>query len=453
MLTAALVAVLAVAALLVWRAAVADSDGDGLTDRIETAGWSTADGAVHRTDPQTADTDGDGLTDLDEAGQQAPDGVYAGWSDPLVADTDADGLSDGREADAGLDPRTKDMDGDGLLDGAEVDVVGTDPQKADTDGDSLSDGYEEANRESQGVDPLSYDEQTSRLTYIADFATGFTAGELVQRDSLAWFAGDLVSGATGLLPGIGWITGGAADVRDAIGAAIHGDWVGAGFNIKSAVPGRDLAEIPRKAVSFLERHPTLAVKAAALVARLDAVPDSIKVKAAALIWKDWDGLVTAGADEKSLLQLERGRTDLEALGDALRRHGHVAGAAASPFADGPSGERFLESLYGARASGIDRQVRIPTAGCTNSCASDVRIVDVLVDGVAHESKVGAVRLSAFTERQIKKDAWLVSSGAIKAAHWHFFASSASSTVLPDKAVLDLLDKSGIAYTIHLPRVS
>lgn len=446
MLTAALVAVLAVAALLVWRAAVADSDGDGLTDRIEAAGWSTADGAVHQTDPQRADTDGDGLTDLDEAGQQAPDGSYAGWSDPLVADTDADGLSDGREADAGLDPRTKDMDGDGLLDGAEVDVVGTDPQKADTDGDTLSDGYEEANRESQGVDPLSYDEQVSTATRAADFAKGFLAGDFQPEDSLAWLAGNLASTASSSVLGV---LGSAADVRDAVASAIHGDWSGFGFSAVGALPGGDAAAVPRKAALFIVRHPKLLAQAAQRIAR-SPLPDAIKRAVAREIWSDWDPLVKAGAQESWLLRLQEGRTDLRELGAALRRHPGALGHASKPVRSGRMGEQALEKRFGATTTGVDRQVRFSTAGCGTACGGDLRIVDVLKDGVAHESKVGRVAFSEATKRQIRKDAWLVARGLIKKSVWHFVTSEYTKTLGADPQVLALLDQLGIEYEIDPP---
>lgn len=84
------------------------------------------------------------------------------------------------------------------------------------------------------------------------------------------------------------------------------------------------------------------------------------------------------------------------------------------------------------------------------CNSKVRIFDVFVDGVAHESKVGHVAWTEFTRNQIREDAWLVKKGDIQGAHWHFFASSRSNTIGADKRVFDLLDQAGIPYTVHLP---
>ncbi|MFH0853260.1 MAG: hypothetical protein V1853_02540 [bacterium] len=65
----------------------ADSDADGLLDRLE---------ARYKTDPQKTDTDNDGLSDLLE--------IYVHKTDPLAADTDNDGYSDQQEVDSGYNP-------------------------------------------------------------------------------------------------------------------------------------------------------------------------------------------------------------------------------------------------------------------------------------------------------------------------------------------------------------
>lgn len=88
-----------------------DSDGDGLSDALETQ--------VFHTDPTKADTDGDGYSDRAE--------ILQGF-DPLdrakkalkETDTDGDGLSDRLELLFGTDPLNKDTDGDGYLDGQEI---------------------------------------------------------------------------------------------------------------------------------------------------------------------------------------------------------------------------------------------------------------------------------------------------------------------------------------------
>ncbi|HWB71263.1 MAG TPA: hypothetical protein VG452_03530 [Egibacteraceae bacterium] len=75
---------------------------------------------------------------------------------------------------------------------------------------------------------------------------------------------------------------------------------------------------------------------------------------------------------------------------------------------------------------------------------------MLVDGVAHESKVGYVRFSRRIQRQIEKDAALLNAERIDGARWHFFASPRSNSLGADPRVLDLLEANGIGYTIHLP---
>ena len=65
-----------------------DSDGDGISDAIETE---------QGTDPVSTDTDGDGILDGDEV---------AFGTDPLLADTDGDGWDDGEEVDGNTDPNS-----------------------------------------------------------------------------------------------------------------------------------------------------------------------------------------------------------------------------------------------------------------------------------------------------------------------------------------------------------
>lgn len=438
------------------RPTPADSDRDGLPDKVETSGWTTRDGTAHRTNPDKADTDDDGLWDGDEAGalvaSMETGDVYYGYSNPLLPDTDGDGLDDADEADIGLDPFDRDSDEDNLEDGPEVDLVGSDPATADSDGDGFQDGYEDVHRTSQGLDPLWVDVKVDKWAYAGDYAKGALAGDLWREDSLAWLAGNLTSGAASSVPVVGSVVGGVADARDAVGSAIHADWVGSGFSAVGAVPGGDVVAIPGKAAKFVARNPKLIAATAKIIVSAAKVPDAIKVRTAKAIWNDWDGLIDAGASEKALLKLQKGRTNLNALADAIKRPGHVEGVPATFFATGTNGESFLEGLYDANMKGVNTQVRASTTACGVSCASSpIRIFDVLVDGVAHESKVGYVVWSSFTETQIRKDAWLIKNGDVEAAHWHFFASSRSNTIGADKRVLDLLEEHGIRYTVHAPR--
>ena len=140
-----------------------DDDEDGLPDIWEESLVDNLDdlngnGAGPGPGSGTGDFDGDGLTDLDEYEETK--------TNPIVADTDGDGLLDGVETgtgtyvsatNTGTDPKNADSDGDGLVDGVETNSgilvdeedTGTDPNNADTDGDDYTDGGEIAG----GTDP------------------------------------------------------------------------------------------------------------------------------------------------------------------------------------------------------------------------------------------------------------------------------------------------------------
>lgn len=77
-----------------------------------------------------------------------------------------------------------------------------------------------------------------------------------------------------------------------------------------------------------------------------------------------------------------------------------------------------------------------------------RIIDVLVDGVAYESKVGYLKYSQVAVNQIMKDAELIAVDQIKGSVWHFFKSGVTKEVGADPRLLDLLTQTGIKYVIH-----
>ncbi len=132
-----------------------DSDGDGLSDELEEAGWSIfvdLDGMDQLTmrhvssDPNSPDTDADGLDDSQE---------LAARLDPRAYDTDFDLLGDFEEIYLyKSNPSDVDTDGDArgplgaaqpnpsLFDGNELLLSGTSPTLADTDGDGLTDQEE-----------------------------------------------------------------------------------------------------------------------------------------------------------------------------------------------------------------------------------------------------------------------------------------------------------------------
>lgn len=123
-----------------------DSDGDGLPDLWE---YKYFPGDLTKLSA-SGDFDGDGMPDKDE---------YIVGTNPIVADTDGDGLADGVETgtgtwvsatDTGTNPLLADSDGDALSDGVETRTgtyvnptdTGTDPNLADTDGDGIGDYVE-----------------------------------------------------------------------------------------------------------------------------------------------------------------------------------------------------------------------------------------------------------------------------------------------------------------------
>jgi hypothetical protein len=117
--------------------AALDLDGDGLTNLAE---------AQRGTKANVADTDGDGLRDGVESGT----GIFLGATDtgtsPLKADTDSDGLGDAAEtgtgvfvgaSDTGTNPNTADSDLDGFHDGLEI-TAGFDPNVTESTPDGVT---------------------------------------------------------------------------------------------------------------------------------------------------------------------------------------------------------------------------------------------------------------------------------------------------------------------------
>ncbi len=376
---------------------VVDSDADGLTDRFEIhelAGWTApnsrdtdldgvldgdedidGDGLTNLaeqnlgTAPGNADTDGDGVSDGAEVARGTNPLVADARGPPLAGDmppietaptpidTDGDGLDDLAEDDEESDPAKPDTDGDGLSDGAEVDEIGTNPASADSDGDGLSDGYEMVHAVDQGLDPVRPDEQVSKWTYVTDFLLGLFAGDFAPRDSMAWLSGYLCSGGLSLIPVVGWILGGIADIRDTVAGLIHGDWVGTGLSILGVVPyAGDAVAIPGKAAKFAARFTHRIDTVIRFIARYDKISDGIKTLAIkAIMLGDYGKLIEKNLTEASILRLARGeRTSLKRLAAAMGDINHVVGDTVPFFRTGRAGERHVirdSSPAGTRTRG------------------------------------------------------------------------------------------------------
>jgi hypothetical protein len=105
-----------------------DDDGDGLSNEDEFG---------RETDPFNPDTDGDGLTDGVESGTGVFVDVGATGTDPRLADSDGDGVADGVEVDLGSYP----TDGDSVPAATVMDFTSApDPQTLVLNGTAAHDG-------------------------------------------------------------------------------------------------------------------------------------------------------------------------------------------------------------------------------------------------------------------------------------------------------------------------
>lgn len=147
----------------------ADSDGDGISDADELAGYDIviSRGGVQistrkvASNPSLTDSDNDGLSDAQERTR---------FTDPLKADTDADGLGDNEEVSTWVsNPTDVDTDNDSngnssLFDGNELKDYGTSPTLPDSDGDQYSD-YREIVELGGNFNPLIANAPRFELSY------------------------------------------------------------------------------------------------------------------------------------------------------------------------------------------------------------------------------------------------------------------------------------------------
>ncbi|MDB6132581.1 MAG: hypothetical protein JWM59_824 [Verrucomicrobiales bacterium] len=149
-----------------------DTDGDTMPDSYE-----SVNGLNSVVNDAAGDLDQDGLTNIQE---------YTLGTKPNLADTDGDGLKDGVETrtgiyvnpqDTGSDPLVKDTDKDGIEDGPEVatgagDPHITNPVNRDTDGDGYTDGDEVA----KATDPTQASSNPSATGVAGLIGINFTGG-------------------------------------------------------------------------------------------------------------------------------------------------------------------------------------------------------------------------------------------------------------------------------------
>ncbi|MEV4538553.1 hypothetical protein AB0J82_32715 [Asanoa sp. NPDC049518] len=469
-----------------------DSDGDGLTDKTEIEQLATdtrpdnPDSDGDGVDDGAEDTDGDGLTNLreqelgtkltdpDTDGDGLADGAeLERGRDPLVADnppppvseptapvqttptdvdTDGDGVADSTERDdSETDPANPDTDGDGLSDGLEIGEHLTNPLAADTDGDAIADAYEIAHAEDQGLDPLTADERVSKWTYVTDFVVGLIAGDFSPKDSMAWLAGYLCSGGLSLIPVVGWVLGGLADLRDTVAGLINQDWVGAGLSVMGLVPYvGDAVAIPGKAAKFVARYLHRLDKVIHFVAKYDKIPDSVKEATFRLILLgNYGRLTDAGFSRDVILRLAR-RADnsLGRLADALTTAVTPPPSPIPWIRGADRGEDYFADVLMTGVPGLRNNAgRIETPGVPRP--GSAREPDFLETGPPrklHEVKTGKPYPGHYL-KQCDQDRHLLDIGEVAEATWHFLPHANGSLDIPQD-LLDCLRRNRIPYKIY-----
>ena len=152
-----------------------DTDKDGTINALDVDDddddLNTVTELLLGTNPLLADTDGDGISDKLEIGElidqpldKDSDGTIDALDDTDNTDTDGDGLSDTLEAKLGTDPKKSDSDGDGIDDNEEIGADNTKPLDTDENGvinaldtDDDGDGLLTQFESTIGTNPLSND--------------------------------------------------------------------------------------------------------------------------------------------------------------------------------------------------------------------------------------------------------------------------------------------------------
>lgn len=472
-----------------------DSDGDGLSDWVETHGvtpsmdrldhWDSNLGddlsqvfasKIFYSNPHDADTDNDGLPDGVELGSPLSSGVLGGWdsnqpvtvysvaSNPSSVDSDIDGYPDVEEVQVRLNALNFDTDGDGMKDGDEA-VWGTNPWRTDTDGDGVSD-----RRDVQGGhDPHIKDREMTTLFEVLDHVNslflGFICGDnsACFADDIWWVAGALVAGL--LIFG---------DVRDYIiqfffdnnyeAAAVTATWFLVGIIPWGGLGAKIVGKVARLATRVGERTHALLVdllikwgeesyaifllmsRHQTLADRLSNLAGSLGQSAILASIKN----IVAGPHPETLTSVERAVQTIRCLPlpNYVTRPGW--------FGSWALADSFIQRQYGrpAGTTYVRTALRVDTSKPLSR--SNYRVYDYLqyVGGstvpIAHEVKIGYVNSASSINDEIVADRRLIASGRVDTVIWHFMMSAESGSLGPDSGVLKQLTDNGIDYMIHLP---
>lgn len=93
----------------------------------------------------------------------------------------------------------------------------------------------------------------------------------------------------------------------------------------------------------------------------------------------------------------------------------MAAAKTPLMRSGGEGGNYLVWLY-ASVHSVCTQVGMSTTECIAICSPTVRRLDVVVDDVAHDSKVGYLTLTHGIRQQIESDTHLAETAQIEPTH-------------------------------------
>jgi hypothetical protein len=455
-----------------------DTDGDGLTDNMEVAGFvpvmtRTAGNVPSRftSNPNKADTDGDGIPDGEEIGKQAskPDtglqtetaGYYV-MSNPKRADSDSDGATDTDELEVGSNSFAPDSDHDGLSDGQEL-QWSTDPFRSDSDSDGFTDQVE-ADQSDQGFDPIMFTDKVSDIKWLEDMSLGYLCGELCFNNSIGWLMGNLISGF--LVFG---------DVRDLVAFALDGDWVSVGFTAAGIIPlFGDVGTIVTKAIKFLNRA-TGPVRSWAVNAVLKYIPDDVlgaakvlsgyspvlvgKLKNAGMSGKTIGRLMSNMDPAHVLNLLNSAYYSSATIRDSSHVIGFIGKVGDKPKVIGDAGEELAAKVRGYTSAEIPdmlkkRREYIPPAkpgGTKGHRYYDFEDTKVAAAGgklTKIEVKVGETGGSRNITQVLKDARWAKVNGY--EVKWVFIASGVTGKIGPDPQLLQVLEQNKIKFEILWP---